>query len=42
MKVTDKANNGQIIMAYKELNELTTEERELLGLPYSDQLTKVQ
>lgn len=39
MKVTDKANNGQIIMAYKELNELTTEERELLGLPYSDQLT---
>lgn len=39
MIITDKANNGQILMAYKELNELTNEEREWLGLPYSEQLT---
>lgn len=39
MRITDKANNGQILMAYKELKELTTEEREGLGLPYGEQIT---
>lgn len=39
MKVTDKANNGQVLMVYKELNELTIEEREYLGLPYGEKLT---
>lgn len=39
MRITDKANNGQVLMVYKEYTELTNEERDYLGLPYGEQLT---
>ena len=34
MRITEIAKNGQATMIYKSANELTTEEREMLILPY--------